>query len=531
MNAILDVVVGDRRRRITRCSRTTSSSDPRAPAAHRPPGSPARPGDPVVRVDRARRRVRRASRLGGVLSQVTREVIVEALPMNVPDRLELDISALEIGDSLRVSDLDVPEGVTLLDDPDEVLASVIQPRVEGAEAVEEESRAKRAKRAPRARRRRGRGGAPRRDGRRRVLLRGLMRFLRRGGTPRRSICSSRGSATRAASTRDTRHNVGFMVVDELARRHGGTFRSKFSGDLSELRIDGHRVALLKPQTYMNESGRSVAARREVLQGRAGVAARRPRRGRSRAGTAAGAAGRRPRRAQRPALGRAVARDAGVPAAAHRRRPARSAAIRGRWPTACSPRSRPRSTSMRSSPAPRTRSRRSSATGSTRPSATSTSARDVIVSPNPREGRGEHVQVGRQAPVAVPRHLVPRAVHRARVGGVLGHRRQLHPREVELGEQDDPAQLRQRWRAHAEGDQHGRAPCSCLHHQARQGAVHRQQEYDGHETAAPIFSTGSTHRRSRWRDLRTPPRSTGSIRSHSSRSTPSSAASWAGRSTT
>ena len=56
-----------------------------------------------------------------------------------------------------------------------------------------------------------------------------------------------------------RHNVGFMVCDELARRHRGSFRSKFSGELSELRLDGARVALLKPQTYMNESGRSVGA--------------------------------------------------------------------------------------------------------------------------------------------------------------------------------------------------------------------------------------------------------------------------------
>jgi peptidyl-tRNA hydrolase, PTH1 family len=55
----------------------------------------------------------------------------------------------------------------------------------------------------------------------------------------------------------TRHNVGFLVGDELARRHGASFRSKFSGELAELRLDGARVALLKPQTYMNESGRSV----------------------------------------------------------------------------------------------------------------------------------------------------------------------------------------------------------------------------------------------------------------------------------
>src|SRR5919199_2795209 len=56
-----------------------------------------------------------------------------------------------------------------------------------------------------------------------------------------------------------RHNVGWMVVDELARRHGASWRGKFSGQLAELRIDDHRVALLKPETYMNESGRSVAA--------------------------------------------------------------------------------------------------------------------------------------------------------------------------------------------------------------------------------------------------------------------------------
>jgi peptidyl-tRNA hydrolase, PTH1 family len=57
----------------------------------------------------------------------------------------------------------------------------------------------------------------------------------------------------------TRHNVGWLVLDELARRHGGSWRSKFSGSLAEIRLDDARVALLKPETYMNESGRSVAA--------------------------------------------------------------------------------------------------------------------------------------------------------------------------------------------------------------------------------------------------------------------------------
>jgi peptidyl-tRNA hydrolase, PTH1 family len=57
----------------------------------------------------------------------------------------------------------------------------------------------------------------------------------------------------------TRHNVGWLVVDELARRHGSSWRSKFNGQLAEIRIDGHKVALLKPETYMNDSGRSIQA--------------------------------------------------------------------------------------------------------------------------------------------------------------------------------------------------------------------------------------------------------------------------------
>jgi PTH1 family peptidyl-tRNA hydrolase len=56
-----------------------------------------------------------------------------------------------------------------------------------------------------------------------------------------------------------RHNVGWLVVDELARRHGGAWKGKFNGKLAEIRIDGHKVALLKPETFMNDSGRSVQA--------------------------------------------------------------------------------------------------------------------------------------------------------------------------------------------------------------------------------------------------------------------------------
>ena len=56
-----------------------------------------------------------------------------------------------------------------------------------------------------------------------------------------------------------RHNVGWMVVDELARRHDGTFKGKFRGRLADVRVDGSKLVLLKPETYMNESGASIQA--------------------------------------------------------------------------------------------------------------------------------------------------------------------------------------------------------------------------------------------------------------------------------
>ena len=65
---------------------------------------------------------------GGVLSQVNREVTVQALPMEIPEHLELDVSRMAIGDTLRLADLPPSEGVEYLDDPEEtVLATVTMP--------------------------------------------------------------------------------------------------------------------------------------------------------------------------------------------------------------------------------------------------------------------------------------------------------------------------------------------------------------------------------------------------------------------
>ena len=76
---------------------------------------------------------------GGVLSQVTREINVEALPLEVPEHIDLDVTGMHIGDTLRLADLAAREGVAFLDDPDTVLATVTQPtRVIEPEVEEEE---------------------------------------------------------------------------------------------------------------------------------------------------------------------------------------------------------------------------------------------------------------------------------------------------------------------------------------------------------------------------------------------------------
>jgi PTH1 family peptidyl-tRNA hydrolase len=55
-----------------------------------------------------------------------------------------------------------------------------------------------------------------------------------------------------------RHNIGFMAVDAIARAHGfGPWKKKFQAEIAEGQIDGVRALLMKPQTYMNESGRAV----------------------------------------------------------------------------------------------------------------------------------------------------------------------------------------------------------------------------------------------------------------------------------
>src|SRR5438046_2547214 len=85
-----------------------------------------------------------------------------------------------------------------------------------------------------------------------------MRLFRRGERASTLDLLVAGLGNPGREYERTRHNVGWLVLDELARRHGGSWRSKFSGSLAELRLGDARLALLKPETYMNESGGSVS---------------------------------------------------------------------------------------------------------------------------------------------------------------------------------------------------------------------------------------------------------------------------------
>ena len=185
--------------------------------------------------------------------------------MEIPEHLDLDVSRMQMNDTLRLSDLSAPEGVKLLDDPEEtVLASVVDAGARGRA------------RAGRGRGRRGRGGSrarkarpprarrasrPAAKPRRRVRhLRGRKCASSSAGTrPRRSTCSSSASATRAASTRRTATTSAGWSSTSSPAVTAARFRGKFSGQLAEVRDRRpSRSALLKPELYMNLSGRSVA---------------------------------------------------------------------------------------------------------------------------------------------------------------------------------------------------------------------------------------------------------------------------------
>ncbi len=77
-------------------------------------------------------------RAGGVVNHSLRELKIEARPKDLPEHIIVDVSALDIGDSVTVADITAPKGVTLLDDPEIVIASVMMPTIEEEVVAETE---------------------------------------------------------------------------------------------------------------------------------------------------------------------------------------------------------------------------------------------------------------------------------------------------------------------------------------------------------------------------------------------------------
>jgi len=84
-----------------------------------------------------------------------------------------------------------------------------------------------------------------------------VRLFRRGEVDASVDLLVAGLGNPGAEHARDRHNVGWMVVDELARRHAGSFKGKFRGRLADVRLEDAKLALLKPETYMNDSGASI----------------------------------------------------------------------------------------------------------------------------------------------------------------------------------------------------------------------------------------------------------------------------------
>ena len=248
--------------------------------ARRPAGGPPRPADHRVGHDppASAARFDRACARAASLAQPLRELSVEALPLEIPEHFDLDVSRLAIGDTLRVSDIQMPEGVTVLDDPETVVAT----RRRAVRASSRPKRPRRQPRAPRARARRPRARPPPRasggeaggeqlspsaalaapSG---LLARPARRRARQSGPRVRAQPPQRRLPRRRRARAPPRRHVALEVL-RAARRDPPR---RPQGRAAQARDVHERVGPRRP------------ARRALLQGRAGRRARRPRRRRLR----------------------------------------------------------------------------------------------------------------------------------------------------------------------------------------------------------------------------------------------------------
>ena len=197
-------------------------------------------------------------RAEGTIDQEMLSLQIKAKPGDVPAVLEVDVSAMEIGDSLRVSDVKLPEGVTTDADPEAPVVIAHPPRIAEPEAVEAEAEA--AEGAARSR-----GACRLRRGLRAGYLFRHSRAARPRAGDRPNVPTADlvavGLGNPGVEYQGTRHNAGAEAVRIVARRHSARLKSEkgAGAETALVRIDGRALVLAVPQTYVNDSGLAVRA--------------------------------------------------------------------------------------------------------------------------------------------------------------------------------------------------------------------------------------------------------------------------------
>ena len=190
---------------------------------------------------------------------------VEAEATHIPERLTVNIEGAEEGTQIFAKDIELPEGSTLISDPDTLVVNVFVPAVVdlGEAAAAEAAEAAEGEEGCRGRGCRGRGGC---RGRRRQVRRGRGVALRRLIVAAEDVWLVAGLGNPGPGYAGHRHNVGQMALAELADRVGAARRATFknhkaNASVAEARIapGGAKLVLAKPNTFMNLSGGPVAA--------------------------------------------------------------------------------------------------------------------------------------------------------------------------------------------------------------------------------------------------------------------------------
>ena len=200
---------------------------------------------------------------GGILQRLITEVDILCMPADLPEAIEVDVSALDIGDSLHLSQIVMPEGVELaamiqMDEADEEdkatmdlgIVSIQAPRAEVEEIDEEAAGAEGDDSAADSD-----SSDDAADGDK-AALSFCNKSLIMANTPIKLIV---GLGNPGAKYTKTRHNAGFWFVDALANDANESFRieTKFSAEVCKINLGGNPVWLQKPTTFMNRSGMAV----------------------------------------------------------------------------------------------------------------------------------------------------------------------------------------------------------------------------------------------------------------------------------